>query len=47
MKLPFKDWCRACERRGKNATWCQACQYKILREQLVETPPHFKETEKK
>jgi hypothetical protein len=43
QKMPFKDWCRECESLWKSSEWCKACQYKVLREMVVDRPPHFKE----
>jgi len=43
QKMPFKDWCRECESLWKSSEWCMACQYKVLREMVVNMPPHFKE----
>jgi hypothetical protein len=42
QKMPFKDWCRNCESHNKSSSWCFACQYKLLREMIVDTPLHFK-----
>jgi len=39
--LPLKDWCRDCQWTDR-MVWCLGCCYKILREQVVAQPPHFK-----